>query len=153
MDVKDFDYLAHFVQSLGDRRFHTLVKEEHRAEVVRFCDEMIMRAAQMSSVIGGRRYELVSFLNPHETVVSGHTMFRRARERGAHLGRSHAEYLLRYQEEIPVEWRGYFIIFTDWLSPDRLYVNCLVWDREQWVHRWSLVNEDGTDADRILRCV
>src|SRR3989344_1656623 len=87
------------------------------------------------------KLEVVSFLHSGKVHDFSKLMCKRALEFNANLGRRHAEYLLNHQEEIPVEWRAYHLVFpgTIWRDhPVRGYgnegISVLRWDgkRRQW---------------------
>lgn len=101
----------------------------------------------------GPLLELVPFLKAGEDSIGGEEMVRRARgELRANLGQRYAEYLLEHQQEIPKEFRKYYIVFTGTIwchPPGRPRVAYLHWNGEQWVldFRWL---ELGCDSDDRL---
>jgi len=86
--------------------------------------------------ISAGNLELVPFLKEGERYIEGEELVRRARgELRANLGQRHAEYLLEHQEEIPEEFRKYYLAFpgTVWRDRDGVrYVACLYWRGRRW---------------------
>lgn len=85
--------------------------------------------------------ELVPFLREGEQSIIGEVMTERSKELGANLGQRHAEYLLEHQEEIPQEWRSFYISFpgTIWRDPHGYRdIPCLRWSDGGWdlLFRW-----------------
>ena len=80
--------------------------------------------------------ELVSFLKQGESSINGEEMVCRAcGELDANYGQEDAEWLLEHQNEIPVEFRKYYIVFTGtiWQSADGYRdVSYLRWDGGRW---------------------
>ena len=96
--------------------------------------------------------EIVSFLKRGENSISGERIRQRAAEMGGNFGQREAEYLLNHQEEIPVSWRQYYLVFpgTVWRYSDgSLGVPYLDWGCGRWSLRFSFLgwNSDG----RLLR--
>lgn len=84
--------------------------------------------------------ELVPFLKEGDNRISGKEMVRRSREElNANLGQRHAEFLLEHREEIPKEFRDYFLCFSGTIWRDcsgRRCVPYLYWRiSKQW---WGL---------------
>ena len=105
--------------------------------------------------VGGRVYDILSFLRGNEKFVNGHIMVERAEEMGANLGKDDGEHLLKNQGDIPVELRGKVIFtFTDWRRPgDSGYVADVYWDggSRRWVRDWYWLDYDWHRQDRVLR--
>ncbi len=99
--------------------------------------------------------DLVEFLKPGESYVSGEVMKQRAKELNAHLGQRHAEYLLDHQELILKEWRGnYFLVFpgTVWQDSDGdRSVPFLNWDGGRWYLDFYWLRYDWYDDFRLVR--
>ncbi|MBI3495500.1 hypothetical protein HY065_02645, partial [Candidatus Berkelbacteria bacterium] len=86
--------------------------------------------------------ELVAFLKEGETVIGGEELVSRARtELRANYGQHDAEWLVKHQEEIPVEFRKFYLVFTGTVWRDRngnQVVAYLRWNGERWdlLFRW-----------------
>lgn len=79
--------------------------------------------------------ELVSFLKSGETLIKGEELVLRARgELNADYGQHDAEYLLEHQDEIPAEFRKYYLVFTKtiWRGQDSRRVAFLSFVGERW---------------------
>lgn len=63
---------------------------------------------------------LDEFVMQYETYISGHETMKRAKAMGNLAGQLHAERLLYQRSNIPVEWRGFSLVFpgTVWRHPD-----------------------------------
>jgi hypothetical protein len=97
--------------------------------------------------------ETVLFLSG-EGNVSGEVMRQRAVELVASLGQRHAEFLLEQQEEIPKEFRKYYLVFpgTVWRdSVGDLRVLCLRWHDGRWYPDFDWLKLDWDSRDRLLR--
>jgi len=103
--------------------------------------------------VGGRVYEILSFLKEGEVCVRGDVMAERVNETNDHLGEDDCEHLLVHQSEIPTALRGkVFFVFTDWRRPDCLgYVAYLGWGRDGWFQDWFLPSVDWSVCSRFLR--
>lgn len=105
--------------------------------------------------IGPSELELVPFLKAGENSIDGEEMVRRAREEiRANLGQRYAEYLLEHQQDIPKEFRKYYIVFTGtvWRSPaGGLRVAYLYWSDEQWVLHFHWLGIAWHSAGRLPR--
>lgn len=98
--------------------------------------------------------ELVSFLVRGESYISGEEMKKRAKQKNASLGQRQAEYLLENQEEIPSEWRNFYLPFpgTIWRGRDGdLVVPDLRWLGEQWRLGFLWLGRDWRFLGRLLR--
>ena len=98
--------------------------------------------------------ELLSFLKSGESFVSGNTMADCAKENGANLGQRQAEYLLSHQEDIPQEWRQYYLVFpgTVWQAAHGYRgVPCLGWDGGRWDLRFGWLGSVWDAGDRLVR--
>ncbi len=99
--------------------------------------------------------ELVSFLKQGENSVNGEEMVRRARvELNANYGQEDAEWVLEHQDEIPVEFRAYYLVFTGtvWQFP-RGYRRCafLRWSGERWCLRFFWLDFVWRSGARLVR--
>jgi hypothetical protein len=99
--------------------------------------------------------EFVSFQKPGESYINGEEMVRRARtELRANLGQRHAEYLLKHQQEIPVEFRKCYLVFTGtvWRSLDgNRSIACLDWCSGQWALDFYRLGGDWSSRGRLVR--
>ncbi|OHA52037.1 MAG: hypothetical protein A3A97_00615 [Candidatus Terrybacteria bacterium RIFCSPLOWO2_01_FULL_40_23] len=98
--------------------------------------------------------ELVTFLNRGESHVSGDTLRNRAKENGANFGQRQAEYLLERQDEIPKEWRDFYLVFpgTVWRdSRGRRRVPSLNWIGGRWFLDFRWLDYDWDSVDRLVR--
>lgn len=100
--------------------------------------------------------ELVPFLRLGESTIRGYDLIGRARyEFDADLGQEDAEFILEHQEEIPEEFRQFYLPFTAtvWRYPDgALYVPCLFWGGGRWCLDFFLWLEYEYDSHvRLLR--
>ena len=99
--------------------------------------------------------ELVSFLKQKESSINGEEMVRRARiELDANYGQEDAEWLLEHQNEIPAEFRKYYIAFTGTIWRDSgvdRSVPYLFWYGRRWFLRFSRLDCDWLSFDRLIR--
>ena len=98
--------------------------------------------------------ELLSFLKSGESFVSGNTMADCAKENGANLGQRQAEYLLSHQEDIPQEWRQYYLVFlgTVWRDADGYrFVPFLCRYGGQWRLLFAWLDGDWFAFGRLVR--
>lgn len=106
-------------------------------------------------IIEATKLELVPFLKEGESFVGGEEMVRRARgELRANLGQRHAEELLEHQDQIPVEWRGFYLVFpgTVWRLPDgRRRVAGLGWSGGHWGLGLDYLVMDWDSYARLVR--
>jgi len=103
---------------------------------------------------GTEELELAEFLHQGEGYVGGETMLARAKELGNRAGQLHAERLLRQQDEIPTQWREFYLVFsgTCWRGPDGdLYVPGLCWDGKRWYLDWDWMDYNWNSDDRLVR--
>lgn len=99
--------------------------------------------------------ELVLFLKQGENSVGGEEMVRRARfELDANYGQEDAEWLLKHQEEIPAEFRKFYITFVATVWQDSYgirHVPCLYWYGKRWILYFHWLVSEGFSNDRLLR--
>lgn len=99
--------------------------------------------------------EIVSFLKDGERYINGEELVLRARgELRANLGQRHAEYLLEHQEEIPEEFRKYYLVFTGTIWRDRRGDRCVAylrWRGERWDLRFGWLDDDFRSDARLVR--
>ncbi|TSC84381.1 MAG: hypothetical protein G01um101413_676 [Parcubacteria group bacterium Gr01-1014_13] len=75
--------------------------------------------------------ELVSILKDGEESVDGDTMRQRATNLKANFGLDDAKYILDHQAEIPVEFRGKYLIFPGTLF-DCMHIPSIRWEDGKW---------------------
>jgi hypothetical protein len=100
--------------------------------------------------VGGRTYEILSFLQGEER-VRGNIMVARAKDMNAHLGEDDGEYILAHQEDIPSSLRGKItFVFTDW---QHLYgrLGVVGWSGDRWVLGTFSQGDFWTYPARVLR--
>lgn len=82
-----------------------------------------------------KNLELVIILEGKELFVWGFDICNRARDKGVNLSLKDGKYILDHQDEIPKEFRPYWILLPGTLVRDHdvgLYVPLLFWDGERW---------------------
>lgn len=87
--------------------------------------------------IGDRTYSVLLFHEKHEfaMAIDGIDMRNRGEKYGASMDKEHGEYILKYQDQIPVVFRGVIhFVFPNWLSNGR--AACIVWRPSD--DRWDL---------------
>ena len=102
--------------------------------------------------IGGRTYDILSFLKEGEDSIIGHEMVKRAKELNAHLGKDDREHLLKHQNEIPTELRGnVYFVFTDEPHPDDPDLVAYVrWYSGLWYCDWPQLGSYWFGHARVL---
>jgi len=137
-----FRKLAHLLEQLGEERFGVLISSDNTGKVKAFCDQLIKDSIPIKMTIGGRIYEILSYLHNSENSVDGHTMIERAKEMNAHLGQDDAQHLLNHQQDIPTSLQGGMtFVFTDWRDPDCPDDICFVfWHKDRWIQSWRQLN-------------
>jgi hypothetical protein len=99
--------------------------------------------------------ELVSFLmDDDDGIIGGENVAARAVALNANLGQRHAEYLLDHQDEIPEEFRKFYLIFPGTKWRDRSgygRVPYLYWIGGQWYLLFFWLGHDFYSSDRLLR--
>lgn len=98
-----------------------------------------------------QKYELFNFLQPGEKYINGHEMLKRA---GDNLGtQENLDYFLSHQEEVPEEWKKYWIVFGNVRHPDNPEdVTYVYWRGDRWVERWCWLGLGVWDGGyRVLR--
>ena len=81
------------------------------------------------------KYELLKVLKEGESYIKGEELIKRAKELNAASTQEDFDWFLAHQEEIPREWRDYYVVFADYTQRDcrgYLYVACLYFGGEQW---------------------
>lgn len=102
--------------------------------------------------------ELVPFLKEGEQPIRGYDLLGRAEyELDAYrYGQEDAEFIHDHQDEIPEEFRKFYLIFprTIWRYPGgSLSVACLSWDGERWRLGWGWLEGEFGSGARFLRPV
>ena len=115
--------------------------------------KLLENASRKISSIGD--LELVTFLKKGENSINGKEIVRRARvELDANYGQEDAEWLLEHQNEIPVEFREYYIVFTGTIwqhAVGHRNVLYLHWSGRHW-YLYFLWLDDGWYSDaRLVR--
>lgn len=99
--------------------------------------------------------ELVPFLHEGKRPINGDTMRQRAVELNANLGLADAKFVLDHQDEIPVEFRGKYLVFTGTLlrySGGYPRVAALFWYGSRWCLNFDWLAYDWDARGRLLRC-
>ncbi|MEX1061791.1 MAG: hypothetical protein WEC39_01625 [Patescibacteria group bacterium] len=111
-------------------------------------------AEDQEIVVPASLLEATTFLRRGESSISGEEMRRRSVELGANLGQRQAEYLLDHQEEIPKEWRAFYLVFpgTFWRDRDGdLEVPCLRCYGGRWNLHFFWLGGDWGSSARLVR--
>lgn len=96
-------------------------------------------------------FELYDFLKPGEDYVKGDVMLERAGKNIA--AKEDVDWLLKHQNEIPKEWRRFYLL-TNWRHPDSPEnVCCVYWGDGRWVADWGWLGVDWYGLCRVLRRV
>jgi hypothetical protein len=85
--------------------------------------------------------------------VSGKEMLEKADKLGITSGKEDADYLLAHQDEIPEEWRKYYLIFPEYLQDGdgSGSVACFGWNGERWVLYFDWLDGDFDSDGRFVR--
>ena len=88
--------------------------------------------------VGGRTYDVLSFLEGTESSVSGKVMLERGHAERASMDKEDGEHILKHAEEIPVALRGKIVlVFPEWRDPGSPeFVACLHWGGDRWIQDW-----------------
>lgn len=105
------------------------------------------------------RLSLSGFLEGDEARLLGETMLERGKatveQLGKLAGRHHANAMLDHQDEIPVEWRSYDLVFggTIWQDCEGdCWVAYLRWHKCQWKLCFGFLSATGWSSDdRLVR--
>ena len=108
---------------------------------------------------GSPRLSLSGFLEEDESRVLGETMLERGKNTAEQLGKlagqHHLETMLEHQDEIPVEWREFYLVGagTVWRDGDGYrWVAYLGWNGDEWVLYFdSLRGSRWSSNDRLVR--
>ncbi|MFA5128775.1 MAG: hypothetical protein WC445_02275 [Patescibacteria group bacterium] len=144
---------AHLQREIGDELFSALVSSDNTEAVREFAETLVKSSLPTEMTIGGRTYEILSFLWEGETSVVGRVMVARAERLGANLGKEDCEFLLAHQDEVPAALRGKVVfVFPDWRFPvDRGLVACVRWHDDGWCQDWRWLGYDWGGGFRVLR--
>jgi len=106
-------------------------------------------------VVGEPSLFLAEFLREGENCVSGDIMVARAQEmEGSGTGQFLAERMLEQADRIPVEWRQYYLVFTEtvWVVPRGVRcVPYLRWGGRQWCLYWYYLADGWGSYFRVVR--
>lgn len=151
--MNDFRPLAHLEEQLGETRWRVLIDPVNTGKIKDILDGLVAARLPTTMTIGGRTYDILSFLRGDEKMVKGDIMITRAKEMGAHQGKEDRERLLKHQDEIPVALRGKVVfVFTDDRHPAYLgFVYYVYWIDVRWVKSWFWLGRDWDDNYRVLR--
>lgn len=144
---------AHLRREIGEELFMALVSSDNTAAVKKFVEGLIKSALPTTMTLGGRTYEILSFLEGDEKKVNGYTMVERAKKMNAHQDKKERKHLLANQGDIPAALRGKVVfVFTDDRHPGSPEsVCCVYWDDDRWVEDWFWLDDDGNGYGRVLR--
>ena len=103
--------------------------------------------------IGDTTFEIVEFLKEGEGPINGKEMLERAKNFVRQASQHQADVLLDNSSQIPVEWRGYWLIFsgTGWPGPsgdNRVLLMCC--DRNGFWYECFTTLHDNFGADYRL---
>lgn len=145
----DPDEVAKAVQQIIDRsqKFQRDMQKE---------DWELIEDVGETNLLSVNQLELVSFLFSGEGFITGEELVQRAKKMHTNLGQRQAEYLLDHQDQIPGEWRQYYLIFpgTIWRSHHgNPFVPYLDFDRlrGRWVLNFRWLNRGFGVSSRLLR--
>ncbi|KPJ73057.1 hypothetical protein AMJ48_02330 [Parcubacteria bacterium DG_74_1] len=100
------------------------------------------------------------FLSGEEDCISGEEVIKCAKEMQVNFGQRQAEYLLKHQEEIPEDWRQYYLLFPGTIWRTRrgfLAIPCLFCFKEDqgndsgWHFRFFCLDNAFGRQFRLLR--
>lgn len=145
--------LTGLMHDLTDEELLAHTESSNRTALKEFLAERIASGLPTTMTIGGRAYDILSFLRGDEKSVSGATMVERAKEDGAHNGKEEREHLLKHQDEIPAILRGKVVfVFTDDRPPGNPEcVCCVCWRGGRWVGDWDWQGLVWSGDCRVLR--
>ncbi len=101
--------------------------------------------------LGGRTYEVLSFLREGEDYLMGSQLVVRVKEMKANVGQDDGEHLLKHQDEIPLELREKTFVFTDWCIPEDGVIIFVLWNGRRWESLASLLGVDWDEENHVLR--
>ncbi len=141
---------AHLQREIGDDLFAALVISDNIMAVRAFAATL----APDSMTVGGRTYDILSFLKRKEPSVFGSTMVDpRQGAEGPPRGEDDCQHLLKHQDEISAALRGKVaFIFMDWRYPGYPEnVACVCWRGGRWVQVWAWLGRGWDGRHLILR--
>ncbi len=98
--------------------------------------------------------ELVEFLKEGEKYIVGKELEKRTSDHADLAGQRELEAMLRKQENIPAEWRKYYLIGPKtvrlFFSGSRFFPG-LYWNGEQWVLSFLSIQSGFSYAGRLVR--
>lgn len=150
--MSDLKAMKNLKKELSDEQFAALINSNNIERVKEFCDKLINDIFPTRMTVGGRVYEIRSFLKAKEEYISGNAMIARANAMGDNLGKEEAEHILRYSGDIPASLRGKVkFVFTDWRKPGGPGdVYCARWEISQWVGYWHWLSDNWDASYRVL---
>lgn len=113
---RSYNLLGPIKRELAEELFVSLVISDNTAgeEVRRFADKLLKSMIPTTITVGGRTYNLRSFLQGDEESVSYDVMIARVREMGAYSGKEVRKRLMKYQDDIPAITEGKILfVFTE----------------------------------------
>ena len=111
-----------------------------------------------TSLEGSPRLSLSGFLEEDESRVLGETMLERGKNTAEQLGKlagqHHLETMLEHQDEIPVEWREFYLVGAGTVWQGGLgyrSVAYLIWDGGKWVLSFGYLGDDWDSSAQLVR--
>lgn len=108
-----------------------------------------------TQLLSPNQLELAPFLLKGKNHINGEELVKFAKKMRANLGQRQAEYLLKHQDEISLEWRQYYLIFPGTIWHEVRYggraIPGLSWDGGCWFLNFSLLDSDFSSIARLLR--
>lgn len=98
----------------------------------------------------------IGCLRKNESIISGQEIIRRAKQVGNAAGQYHAESLLERQDDIPINMRKYYLLFTGTIwqtEPGYVvipYLNCLV---DRWFLMFTGLGPDFNKRSRSAHII
>ena len=114
----------------------------------------LIENAVQSTPIDIKKFVLVFSPRGGENYINGEEMLRCSIEMKCNFGQDVAEYFFAHQDQIPAEFRNYYLVFpgTVWRDMDELrLVPYLGWDGDQWRLDFGWPGLNLFDNYRLLR--